>query len=65
MGKIIFSIPGLNLRYPYPVCKNGKYDVKHDCYVNVAFLQRCLSVGSFQVCVITKHLEHCETLFVQ
>ena len=21
MGKISFSIPGLNLRYPYPVCK--------------------------------------------
>ena len=25
MGKIRFSIPGLNLRYPYPECKNMLY----------------------------------------
>ena len=26
MGKIRFSIPGLNLRYPYPLCKNNFSD---------------------------------------
>ena len=36
MGKISFSIPGLNLRYPYPVCKKySSYTSTTTCVVGI------------------------------